>query len=319
MNKKKYLIFGNGFIGGHYASHLLLKNSDVKVIYRSKPNDSLPLKIQKKSDNSIDEIVKILLNFKPDYVLLTQGISFIPNNEKDLENSISSNLIAPLKVIEAIHLLRKNKKSFTMPQKIVTFGSAAEYGNSNKKIFTESTPLNPTSLYGLNKKWLYQASHYYFKLGIPCVHIRQFNAVGAGQHPGFAISSFCRQLALMEKGKQKPVLKVGDLTQKRDFIDIRDSLSAFDIILDKAKDTQVINVCSGKSYSLEEIVKKQLRKLTAVDFSVNIEKKLIAETRSPNNIVAGNPILLKKLGWKAKYTLSESLKWTLDYWRNQTD
>ena len=123
----------------------------------------------------------------------------------------------------------------------------------------------------------------------------------------------------MEKGKQKPVLKVGDLTQKRDFIDIRDSLSAFDIILDKAKDTQVINVCSGKSYSLEEIVEKQLRKLTAVDFSVNIEKKLIAETRSPNNIVAGNPILLKKLGWKAKYTLSESLKWTLDYWRNQTD
>lgn len=314
MEKTTHLIFGNGFIGTHYASFLLKKKRGVRVIYRSRENKALPSYIQEKSRGSIGGIKKILLKYNPRYVLLTQGISFIPDTEKNLEESIAGNLVAPFKVLEAIYLLKKKGVRYRLPEKILTFGSSAEYGENEGKAFREESPTLPSSLYGLAKNWLYQLSQYYYGLGLPCVHLRQFNAIGARQSHLFAIASFCRQVALIEQGKKRPFIKVGNLAQKRDFIDIRDAIPAYEAVLRHAKPGQTVNICSGKSYFIKEII-EWLKNMTTVSFEVKIDPRLMGDRRTRSSLVIGNPRLIKKWGWKQRYHLQESVRWILEYWR----
>ena len=86
--KKRYLIFGNGFIAQHYAHYLLSRGEQVEVTYRHKKNSALPQDIQRKVGSHLHHARRILLSVNPHYVILTQGISFIPDNEKEIKNSL---------------------------------------------------------------------------------------------------------------------------------------------------------------------------------------------------------------------------------------
>ena len=315
--QKRYLIFGNGFIAQHYAAHLLKKGTDVLVVFHTKKTYTLPSTIQAPAPANIASIQRLLRSFKPHYIILTQGISFIPDNERELDRSIKSNVMAPLIVIEATYLLAKSDKSFRMPEKILTFGSAAEYGYSDRRKWKEiSQHTKPSSLYGLVKHWLFEVSQYYANLGVPCVHLRHFNAIGAGQDHRFVVSSFCRQVALMELGKQATILSFGDLSQRRDFVDIRDAVHAYDIAIKKASPGQVINVCSGVPHAVADIL-NILKRLTLVDFSTRVDTTLIAEKRTREKALIGIPEWLQEQGWKSSLSLEQSVEWVLEYWREK--
>ncbi len=59
------------------------------------------------------------------------------------------------------------------------------------------------------------------------VRMRSFNHTGPGQSADFVIPAFAAQIADIRAGRQAPVLKVGDLTAERDFLDVRDVATAF--------------------------------------------------------------------------------------------
>ncbi len=287
------------------------------VAFHTKKTSALPYVIQVLAPTNIADIQKLLLSYKPHYLILTQGISFIPDNERELDRSVKSNVMAPLLVLEATYLLAKNDKSFPMPKKILTFGSAAEYGYSDRKKWKEIRQhTKPSSLYGLVKHWLFEVSQYYANLGVPCVHLRHFNTVGAGQDHRFVVSSFCRQVALMELRKQPNILSFGDLSQQRDFIDIRDAINAYEIALKKAQRGQVINVCSGVPHMVVDIL-TILKRLTLVDFSTRTDPSLIAELRTRNKALIGVPEWLQEQGWKSSRSLEESVECVLEYWREK--
>ena len=309
-----YLIFGNGFIATHLAWDILKKEKSVNVVGHKSINENIPKSIQIKGCNHIPEIENILRKINPDYIFLTQGISFIPSTERDLERSIQANLMAPLKVLEtAYNLVQAGQIDV---KKIVTFGSAAEYGDGGAQAFSEDTPVNPSSIYGLSKYWLYQLSQYYAHLEIPCVHVRQFNTIGIYQSPMFVLSSFCRQLALIEKGKHKAVLEVGDLAQKRDFIDIRDAVDAYHLVIKKATTGSVVNVCTGQSKEVTDLI-THLKEIAKVSFDVKVNDKFIAAKRTRNTVLSGKPAILKGWGWAPKYGIEESIEWVLNDWRKK--
>src|SRR3989344_277802 len=314
--KERYLIFGSGFIAEHYARHLLVRGAIVRILFHRKKNPRLPASLQKKMPSHLSGIIRSLTAENPRYLILTQGISFIPDNEKELRKSVESNVISPTLVLEAVYQLQKQKK---MPRlkKILTFGSAAEYGDSDTKRWTENErDTKPTSLYGLTKHWLFESSQFYANLGVPCVHLRLFNTIGAGQHPNFVVSSFARQTAMIEREMQKRQLTVGDLNQKRDFLDIRDFGGACGLILKGAKPGQVVNVCSGTTHSVRRVA-EILRELSLVPFSLRKNPALFTHKRTRNKELSGSPAWLRENGWKPRYDLRASVSWTLDYWRNE--
>jgi len=144
---------------------------------------------------------------------------------------------------------------------------------------------------------------------------RSFNHIGPGQSENFVCSDFAKQIAEIEKGLKKPEISVGNLEAYRDFLDVRDVVSAYYHIMNKGKPGQVYNICSGKKIKIRYL----LEILLSLSSKKNIALKIDSTKLRPvdNEIIYGDNSKLKKhTGWVSKYSIEEALKDTLDYWRN---
>ena len=145
---------------------------------------------------------------------------------------------------------------------------------------------------------------------------RAFAHTGPGQAPNFAIPSFARQLAKIERGLEKPVIRVGNLEARRDLLDVRDVVRAYDLILAQGEAGEFYNVSSGASYVMREILDR-LRRLCRVETTVEIDPDRLRPADLRCSI--GDPLRLWALtNWRPTYSLDTTLQDTLDYWRGES-
>lgn len=160
------------------------------------------------------------------------------------------------------------------PDAIVLLASTAEvYGRSlNDGPATEQTLPRPHGPYACSKL----AAEYVFRDALPStaalIIARPFNHVGLNQSEVFAVPSFAMQLARIEAGLSAPVIRVGNLEARRDFMDVRDVAACY-VRLVAVGRTQieplVVNVASGKPVAIGALLNILLR-LAGV--TVTIEK-----------------------------------------------
>ena len=112
--------------------------------------------------------------------------------------------------------------------RVITASSAEVYGKVavDQQPISEDQPLAPQSPYALTKAAMERLA-----LGQGAIVARAFNIVGPGQMPTFALPAFAAQLARIEAGLQEPVLQVGNLTARRDFVHIGDTVKAYECLL----------------------------------------------------------------------------------------
>ena len=108
-------------------------------------------------------------------------------------------------------------------------GSALVYRPSDTAL-SEESPLGPASPYGVSK--LAQELVGLAARGRSIV-TRPFNHAGPRQAPAYATSSFARQIVEAEAGIREPVLKVGNLDARRDITDVRDTVRAYRLLMEK--------------------------------------------------------------------------------------
>jgi GDP-4-dehydro-6-deoxy-D-mannose reductase len=196
-------------------------------------------------------------------------------------------------------------------------GSASEYGKFYDKPIKEDFILHPTSLYGLSKIFLYNAATYFLERGLPIVYVRQFNTIGVGQRDDFVFSSFSRSIVEIEKKLTPPVLHVGDLTQERDFLDVRDTCLAYDILMEKGVVGETYNVASGLYISIEVLlyamVENSMLNLETLEIIQN--KNLFSKEASLSKRLHADIEKLKKLNFQPKFSLKDSIIDSLEYWR----
>ncbi|MCP4616784.1 MAG: NAD(P)-dependent oxidoreductase, partial [Bradyrhizobium sp.] len=123
----------------------------------------------------------------------------------------------------------------------------------------ESAPSRPANAYGLAKSMQTEAAQAYARRGLDVVSARIFNVLGAGLDRRLALSSFVDQVVRSERGRRPPVLEVGDLTPKRDFVDIDEAAAALVCIARRGRSGNIYNVCSGKSFPMQALVDELLR------------------------------------------------------------
>ncbi|MFZ5953317.1 MAG: GDP-mannose 4,6-dehydratase [Candidatus Rifleibacteriota bacterium] len=312
MNKKKLLIFGSGFICSHIVQTALNKDMRVEVLYNKHPIESgLSLKYQHCLSNT--DIRKFLRDFSPDFIISLQGNSFVPDN-KVLRESIETNLIVPLSYLEEVANYSESAKNLS---KVIIIGSAGEYGRTYHEPISENFPLHPSSIYGLTKIFLFNTALYYMEKGLPIIYTRQFNCTGPGQRNTFLIPSICFQIAKIENGLQDSKIEIGDLTQERDFIDVRDAVEAYFTILSNGTTGQVYNIGSGICRSVQSVLEETI-KISEIDSNkveISVKEALFFKEQSISNRVLANNSRLTKLGFQAKIPFSTTLKDTLEYWR----
>lgn len=203
------------------------------------------------------------------------------------------------------------------PVRVVTVGSAAEYGAAGgSRRPSEDAPTEPLSDYGTSKLAQGLCALSFNRGPVEVVVARIFNVLGPGTPENLAPGAFARQIALIERGAQDPEILVGDLSPRRDYLDRRDAADALAALAGRGRPGLVYNVGEGRSRSMRSILDGLLATSTArVRVAVDPSRLRPAQVR---DLAAGVYRLRRDTGWRPRVRLERSLADTLAWWRERT-
>lgn len=315
-----YLITGmSGFVGQHLANLLHKKYPRARIVgfdsarTRAKSTLHTHSLITSMSVDITDaaQVRDAIASITPDYVFHLAGQSSVKKSFDDPATTMRVNVEGTRNLIEA---LLANRLLCTT--RVLIVSSADVYGPTTEKkiLIPETHALHPVSPYGKSRVLQEEiVTHYIRDYGLQAVICRSFPHTGPGQPPITVCPSIARQIAEIEKGKQDLVLHVGNTTVVRDFSDVRDIISAYELLIHDPLLNGTFNVCSGKEYSIGTIIK------TLVEYS----SKKITITQDPAlyrnddipRLVGNNTKLHKATGWKPRIAFEKTLKDLLEFYR----
>ena len=316
---KKVLITGiTGFAGNYLAQHLLSSDKyDISGTYlldeglRNIGAIKGKLNLIKADLSEKENVFKIVKDTAPEIIFhlaaLTSPFDSFSNPTRTLTNNISLQ----------VNLLEGVRKYNLFNTRILITSSADIYGLVKKEDLPidEDTPLMPTSPYSVSKiAQDFLGLTYFLSYNLKIIRVRPFNHIGPMQSPSFVVSSFAKQIAEIEKGKRKPILRVGNLEVKRDFTNVKDMVRAYTLAIEKGKDGEVYNIGSGTSYRIFDILDK-LVSMSSSKIKIEEDKALFRPNDNPDLLCDAGKFI-KLTGWKPQISIEKTLKDTLDYWRN---
>jgi len=282
----------NGFIGSHLTHYLNSKKFRI-IGLSNKLENNLNIRMIKKN---IESSKPIEIPKDVSTIIHLAAMSDLQKCKKFPKKCFQINVLGTQNVLECA---RKNDCS-------VIFASTSHvYGNPIKLPINENHPRNPTSIYASTKN---AAEHicqaYAHSYGLNISIIRVFSVYGPKSPPHLVTTQILTQL------KKNKDLELGNLSAKRDFIYVKDVISAIEIILKKSKKFNVFNVGSEKSYSIHDLC-KVLEKISKREIRIKSKKSLIRKNDVPE--VISDCKRLKKLGWKPKTDINKGLKYSYNW------
>ncbi len=201
--------------------------------------------------------------------------------------------------------------------RLLLAGSAEAYGvvPEAEQPIREDRPLRPTNPYASSKAAAEMAALQAGSRGVEVVVARAFNHTGPGQDVRFALPSFARQVAMIRAGEAEPLLHVGNLSARRDLLDVRDVVRAYIRLIESGQPGGVYNVCSGTAHSMAEAV-DTLVDLSGTRARVEVDPARVRPVDAP--LLLGDNARLRALGWSPmiplRQTLGDLLEWEARQW-----
>ncbi len=250
----KYLITGGaGFIGSHLVEYFFTQGKEVIIF------DNLSTGRLENIKNFLGEKVKLIkvdiskrnqIKGKLKDVEIIFHQAAIPSVPKSIKNPLST---FRANVMGTINILWEAKLANV--KRVVFASSSSVYGNIKELPIKEECSLNPISPYGLSKLSGELICKLFYKIyQLETVCLRYFNVFGPRQNPksqyAAVIPKFIKRII---EGKQ-PII-YGDGSQTRDFTYIKNVVKA-NILASQSNSAvgEAINIASGKSHSLKELV-----------------------------------------------------------------
>ncbi|PWA12717.1 UDP-2-acetamido-2,6-dideoxy-hexulose 4-reductase [Pueribacillus theae] len=294
MENKKILITGaTGFTGVHAVQYFKEKGYKVVGTSRKNANDQM-LKVDL---TRREEVFHIMEFVKPDYVLHLAGQNAVNTSWGDPLATFDVNLLAALHVLEAIRIHQPKAKT-------VVVGSALE------DVLKEDHPASHP--YGLSKTFQSWVARKWAELfGLHIVTVKPTNLIGPGFSNGVC-ALFAEKIANMEKRNQSATVTITNPDIKRDFLDVRDAVKGYDVVLQKGNSGECYEMGTGEFVSIKTIV-KHYQEMAYLPFLVNIQHQSAQLT-----VPALNNEKLFKIGWKPTISLRKSLLDTLNFYRQNS-
>ena len=287
----------NGFVGKHLVREL--RNYDIAVIGVGRETEIHPeLEGLLESYHQIDlaqdwpEIPNV------DAVIHLAGLAAVGPSFDDPQLYININSAM------VTHMAEYYLKQKQQPRLIVV-SSGAIYDSKQPMPLKESGAIGYNSPYAVSKVLVENQCAYYRKRGLDCIIVRPFNHIGPGQLPGFLVPDVIQQL------RDKEAVKVGNITTKRDYTDVRDIVVAYRLLATvPVLHYTIYNACSGKSIVGEEIVSTLLKVSGYEEIEVLTDESKFRPT-DDMDIFGDNTRLTEDTGWKPEKTLEGTL---IDSW-----
>lgn len=318
--KLKILITGfSGFVSEYFLEYLnkVEPNATVLGIARTKPSFDLTkfnINIKFECADLLDKaaIEKIVLDFEPTHILHLAAISSVAQSWLMPADTFVNNTSSFLNIVEPVRLSK-------LACSILSVGSAEEYGNVNEALLplNENDIIKPISPYSVARISQAMLSKLYAdEYNIQIVTTRSFNHIGPKQKDKFVIASLAKQLVYLSKKKSLPqTIKTGDLEITRDFLDVRDVVKAYYLLLKNGTKGEVYNICSGEGIVLKDIV-KMMSDILDIDVTIEVDDKLIRPNEN-KKIIGSYKKINEQLGWQPTIKFENSIKDIVKYWQEK--
>lgn len=184
---------------------------------------------------------------------------------------------------------------------LLFMSSAEVYGlvPDDQQPIREERPPAPRTPYALTKACAERLA-----LAAGATVVRSFNLIGGGQAPTFALPDFAAQLAGIEGGRREPVLAVGNLSARRDFVHVEDGVEALATLIEEPAPGEIFNLASGECPSISEL----LDRLIALS-GLTVERVEDPARLRPVDVprLCGDGSRLAARGWRPRRSLDEAL------------
>lgn len=256
-----------------------------------------------------DLVRRVLDRVRPDIIFHLAAQSYVPKAFASPADTLVSNLTGQLNLLEA-------SRSIGIDPVVLIIGSAEEYGSvpADQLPVTEATPFRPANPYAVSKVGQDMLGlQYHLAFGMRVIRARPFNHFGPGQDDRFVVSNFARQIAQIELGRVEPVVLTGNLDAKRDFLDVRDVVRAYRLLVVSGVAGEVYNVARGAAISIGDILSSLI---ASASLAIEVRQDPTRLRPSDTPVLYGDASRLRQAtGWAATYELDRSLLDTLNYWR----
>jgi GDP-4-dehydro-6-deoxy-D-mannose reductase len=283
MEAERALVTGaRGFVGSHLVDDLSEHGFDVTAAGRSSGDVT-----------DAGAMRRLVAGVRPTHVFHLAGV-----REAPLDELLRVNVGGTVNLLEAV-------AEEAPAARTVVVGSAAEYGETTREPVDEDHPLQPVTDYGMAKAAQgVAAATVGSRRGIRVTRVRLFNILGPGEPPSFVASAIAARIAAIQAGTARPPLRTGDLTTKRDFVDVRDAVRALRLAATHGEAGAVYNVCSGEATRIGDLV-EQLLVLAGLDVAVDPSPEPAATNVRGH---AGSADRLRAAtGWEPRFSLAGSL------------
>ena len=291
----KVLITGvASFVGSHLCRDLLDRGHCVTgaFIGREPAIDGADLVQVDLLDSS--RLADVVGAAAPDGIVHLAGLSHVGDSWQQPERYFRVNVLGSENLLRAAQGVR-----------VIVASSAEVYGAvpEEEQPLTEERDLAPMSPYGMSKAAMERLAVYH-----GATIVRSFNICGPGQASSFVLPAFAHQLQAIAVGDQVPVIRVGNLSARRDFIHVDDAVAGFRALLERAQPGGVYNLGSGQAHSIQEVLDELIR-ISGVSPEVEVDPERFRAVDVPLLVASTEP--LRALGWEARKTLQDALQ---DLW-----
>lgn len=318
MSQHRILITGaNGFAGQYLQKELQnrARNEDI-IIFPSGHENSGALSAD---ITDYAQVINLVQYCKPSAIIHLAALASPQTAQDDYRLAFDVNVTGTINIAQAI-------LSFSPETKLIYAGSSESYGRSFIEMpvngVEETAPLQPLNIYGTTKTAADTLLGQLRNKGLRAVRFRPFNHTGAGQADLYVASAFAKQVAAITLKQQKPVIKVGNLEPKRDFLDVRDIVRAYAEAATTVDDTiegEAYNLSTGNPIKIQSIL-QQLIQFCPEAVDIVLDDDRWRETDIP--VASGNPDKIKQaLNWQPEIDFNDSLADLYEDWlrilRNQ--
>jgi GDP-4-dehydro-6-deoxy-D-mannose reductase len=289
-----------GFVGCHLAGELTGQGDELwGTLQAGHPAPARPEGVEwlELELTSSESVRRVLDRVRPDCVYHLAAQASVGDSFRDPLATWEVNATGTLRLAEAL-----------APGTRVLFASSAEvYGEvpEAEQPISEQRPLRPINPYAASKAAaemaLLEVAH---TRGLQLVIARAFTHTGPGQDTRFALAAFARQLAAIAAGGGEPVLRVGNLQARRDYLDVRDVVRAYRLLLERGTAGRAYNVATGQPHALAGLVERVVA-LSGTGARVEVDPARVRPLDLP--LLSGDPAALRALGWAPRVPLEQTL------------
>ncbi len=246
-----------------------------------------------------ESVLNALATLKPAACIHLGGIASPTVARTHPEMMLNTNVLGTANLLEAL-------RQTTPDTRMLLASTSYVYGSSEtESLIAEDAPISPVSVYAVSKASADLMTLAYSRdYNMRTMTARAANHTGPGQSPDFVVPAFARQIKAISAGTQPAIMRVGNLDSERTFMDVRDIVRAYRLLIEKGECGKAYNVASSERVSIGSML-DLLCKASDIAPTIEVDPALYRPTdRMP---LLSTERLQQATGWKPEIPFKQTL------------